>query len=248
MLAAQSAWAFGEGTLFDMERRRDQFSHDFGYFIYPISGSVPGLGTAYGGGATVTNIAETDTDFTGFYITGDFEASGAAILNYHLIDERLILDVANYTAKVAPKQYNRGMDSSKDDFILPKVESEMAVAQLTYTVFDRMFEFYLRGGVGSQRLMNVYDSSGNEFSNADKSKTYFQALAIGFGLDVTDDRQDPRRGVRYEMKDRMIFAEYGDSSAFDVLDANLTYYHPVGESSTWVFNAYYSTALMRKKG
>ncbi|MBF0292875.1 MAG: hypothetical protein HQK86_12045, partial [Nitrospinae bacterium] len=103
-----SAVCADDGTLYGMERRRDQFAKDFAYFLYPISGKVPGIGTAYGAGATIANIAGTDTDFTGFYVKGDFEASGAVIANYHLIDERLILDIANYTAKVAPQSYKRG--------------------------------------------------------------------------------------------------------------------------------------------
>ena len=49
----------------DTERRRDQFGKDFGYYIYPIAGEVPGLGTATGIGASVLNIAGNDTDLIG---------------------------------------------------------------------------------------------------------------------------------------------------------------------------------------
>lgn len=237
-----------DGTLYDMERRRDQFAKDFGYFIYPISGKVPGIGTAYGAGATVTNIAGMDTDFTGFYVRGDFEATGAAILNYHLIDERLILDIANYTAKVAPQAYKRGIASSKDDFIHLEVESGVSLAQLTGTFFQRMLEVYGRYAFGSHKLNRVLDSQGNEFSNADKSTNHFQNLSLGFAFDVTDDRQDPRRGLRFEMKDRILFFDKKDSGDYDTLDANLTYYHPIGVSSVWAFNAFYSTALIKSRG
>jgi hypothetical protein len=242
-----AVWA-DDGTLFDMERRRDQFAKDFSYFLYPISGKVPGIGTAYGAGATVTNIAGTDADFTGFYVRGDFEATGAALLNYHLIDERLIFDIANYTAKVAAQSYKRGIDSSKDDYIHLEVDSGLAIGQLTGTFFQRMLEVYSRFTFGSQKLNRVLDAGGNEFSNADKSTTSFQGLSLGFTMDVTDDRQDPRRGLRFEMKDRIIFADKKDSSDYDTLDANLTYYHPVGASSVWAFNAFYSTALVKSKG
>jgi hypothetical protein len=237
-----------DGTLYGMERRRDQFSKDFSYFFYPISGKAPGIGTAYGAGATVANIAGTDTDFTGFYVRGDFEASGAVIANYHLIEERLILDIANYTAKVAPQSYKRGMDSDKEDVIHLEVQSEVSLAQLSGTFFQRMLEVYGRGAFGSQKLNRVLDSQGNEFSNADKSTAYFQGLSLGFTVDVTDDRQDPRKGLRFEMKDRITFFDRKGSSDYDTLDANLTYYHPVGASSVWAFNAFYSTALVKSKG
>ena len=242
------ALANDDGVLFGMERRRDQFRKDFGYFFYPLSGSVPGIGTAYGAGGTVTNIGGTDTDITGFYITGDFSASGVAILNYHLLQDRVIFDIANYTASVAAKSYTRGIDSSKDDFLHVRVDSEVTATQLTYSNFNRQLELYARYGFGSQRIKEVIDSDGNAFENVDSSRKYFQALVFGFSLDVTDDRQDPRMGSRLEIKDRMTFLERGNSSAYDVLDVNLTYYHPVGETSVWAFNAYYSTALITAKG
>jgi hypothetical protein len=245
--APLAVWA-DDGTLFDMERRRDQFAKDFSYFLYPISGKAPGIGTAYGAGATVANIAGTDTDFTGFYVRGDFEATGALIANYHIIDERLILDIANYTAKVAPQAFKRGMDSSKDDYIHLEMESGVALGQLTGTFYQRMLEVYGRLAFGSQKLNRVLDSEGNEFSNTDKSTISFQGLSLGFTVDVTDDKQDPRRGLRFEAKDRIIFADKKDTSDYDVLDANLTYYHPVGTSSVWAFNAFYSTALVKSKG
>lgn len=247
LCSTPSAVRADDGTLYDMERRRDQFAKDFAYFLYPISGKVPGIGTAYGAGATIANIAGTDTDFTGFYVKGDFEASGAVIANYHLIDERLILDIANYTAKVAPQSYKRGIDSSKDEVIHLEVESEVSIAQLSGTFFQRMLEIYGRFAFGSQKLNRVLDSEGNEFSNVDKSTNYFQGLNLGFTVDVTDDRQDPRKGLRLEMKDRMLFLDRKDSSDYDTLDTNLTYYHPVGVSSVWAFNAFYSTALMKSK-
>ena len=80
-------------ALADVERRKDQFGTDFGYYIYPIVGEIPGLGSAAGAGASVLNIAGSDTDFTAYFLDGDFEARGAAILDYNLVSRRLILDV-----------------------------------------------------------------------------------------------------------------------------------------------------------
>ncbi len=248
LLLVAPALAADEGTLFGVERRRDQFPTDFGYFIYPISGKVPGIGSAYGGGGTATNIAGSDTDVTGFAIRGDFEATGAAVLNYHVIDERLIFDLANYTAKVAPNSYRRGIDSSRDDVLHLEVESDITVGQTTLTFFERMVEFYARYGFGSQRLNRVLDADGNPFANVDTDLKYFQGLSLGFGLDLTDDRQDPRRGVRFEIKDRMVFADRNGGADYDTLDVNLTGYLPVGERNVLAFNAFYSTALIRSAG
>ena len=103
-----------------VERRKDQFGRDFGYYIYPIVGEIPGLGTAAGAGASVLNIAGSDSDFTAYYLDGDFEAKGAALLDYHIIPQRLIVDVGYNDYLVAPVSYNRGIDSDPDDVIYPE--------------------------------------------------------------------------------------------------------------------------------
>ena len=71
-----------------VERRKDQYGRDFGYYVYPIAGDIPGLGTATGAGASVLNMANSDVDFTGYSINGDFRAKGFALLDYQLIKHR----------------------------------------------------------------------------------------------------------------------------------------------------------------
>ena len=225
-----------------IERRRDQFSKDFAYFVYPIAGSIPGLGTASGVGATVANIKETNVDFTGFYIDGDFHATGLAITDLHIIPERLVLNAGSYTYKVSPMVFRRGIFSSKDDYILPFFEGQSTPAQLTMTFSERRYEVYARFMNSSGSLTKVLDKNHNEFSNIDKSVHTENSLNLGFTVDITDDVQDPRKGGRVEGVRRSTFGQQYMTSQFDVYDLNLTAYFPVGVSSTWVFNTFYSAA------
>jgi len=245
--AASRELADSDG-LFNMERRRDQYLKDFGYFIYPIAGKVPGLGTAVGGGATVTNIEGTDTDFTGFYVQGDFDAAGAALLNIHLLPEKLILNSAYYQAKVAPQIFRRGIDSDRSDYFLPEYESDVAIGQLTLTFFERMLEVYARYANGSDRLKRVLDKNGNEFSNIDTGKNYFQTLSMGISIDITDDNQDPRKGIRIEVNRNSKFSVRDTQSRFDLYDYNVTGYLPVGTASSWAFNMFFSDPVLQSAG
>jgi len=52
------------------ERRRDQFTTDFGWFIYPIFANIPGTGSSQGVGGTVVNLFGSDTGLTSFYLRG----------------------------------------------------------------------------------------------------------------------------------------------------------------------------------
>ncbi|MGD8568439.1 MAG: hypothetical protein PVJ39_10150 [Gammaproteobacteria bacterium] len=229
------------------ERRRDQFGRDFSYFVYPIAGDIPGLGSAAGIGATVLNINDSDLDFTGFNVQGDFDAAGYTFLDYHIIKNRLILDAGYYNFKVAPVQYTRGIDSSDDDYVLPKVEGKYFMAQLTLSFFQRQAEAYIRTRNGRQRLLQVLDESGNEFTAVDTSKRSVADYTLGVTLDNTDDRLDPRSGYRVEAS----LTGYKDtdslSSDFFVADYNLTGYLPFRRWDTLVFNVFASRAHLRHR-
>ncbi|MBI5178940.1 MAG: hypothetical protein HZA04_06735, partial [Nitrospinae bacterium] len=243
---AQAGYADDAPNLHSIERRRDQFPKDFAYFIYPIAGSIPGLGSASGAGATLANIDETNIDFSGFYVTGDFSASGATLLDIHAIPERLVFNLGAYTYSVAPKVFRRGMDSQKNDYILPFFEGNANVVQAALTYDERRYELYARFMTSSGKLSRVLDSNRNEFSNIDKSLQTENSLALGFTADLTDDVQDPRHGARAEGVRRSNFEQRYLTSRFDVYDLNFTGYVPVGSSSTWAFNAFYSTAVRQE--
>ena len=229
-------------TKHGIERRRDPFSTDFAYFIYPIAGNIPGFGAATGAGATLANIGGTQTDFTGFYVTGDFTAGGATLLDIHLIDRLLIFNTGYYTYKVAPKIFRRGIDSDQNDYILPFFEGSATVGQLTLTFDERRYEVYARWVNDSGAVDRVLDRYGNEFASVDKRLQTENLLNLGFTVDITDDVQDPRKGFRAEGVRRASMEQRFMTSRFDIYDLNLTGYVPVGQSSTWAFNAFYSTA------
>ena len=128
-----------------VERRKDQFGRDFGYYLYPIVGEIPGLGRAAGVGASVLNMGGGDTDFTGYYVRGDIKATGAALLDYHMLPQRLIFDVGYNDYRVAATAYNRGIDSDPVDVIRPKVEGRYLLGQMTLTFDERRYEMESRG-------------------------------------------------------------------------------------------------------
>lgn len=231
-----------------VERRKDQFGKDFGYYLYPIVGEIPGLGSAGGAGASVLNIAGTDTDFTGYYLDGDFRARGAALLDYHLLPRRLVLDAGYNDYAVAPIGYDRGIDSDPNDVIYPKVEGQYGIAQLTVTFDQRRYEFYTRVLVGRERLIEILDKDGNAFAGVDTSWDSGHSVSLGATVDLTDDRLDPRRGTRLEQAVRLPMAADGNQSEFYVSDTNLTGYVPTRAWDTLVLNLFYSRAIVTREG
>ena len=231
-----------------VERRKDQYGRDFGYYIYPIAGEIPGLGTASGAGASILNIAGSDTDFTGYYVRGDFEATGAALLDYQLIPQRLVFDLGYNDYLVAPTAYDRGINSDDEDVIYPKVEGSYLLGQLTLTFDQRRYELYARILGGRERLHEVLDTDGQSFEGVDTDWDSGKMFSLGGSLDLTDDRLDPRSGVRFEFSTRLPRSRDSGYSEYFVNDYNLTGYWPMRRWDSLVVNLFHSRAHVTREG
>lgn len=231
-----------------VERRKDQFGKDFAYYLYPIAGEIPGMGTAAGVGASVSNMGDSDTDFTGYYVRGDIKATGAALLDYHVLPQRLIVDVGYNDYKVASTSYNRGIDSSPDDLIRPKVEGNYFIGQMTLTFDERRYELFVRALRGRNRLIEVLDRNDQAFAGVDTSWKTGNYYSFGGSLDLTDDRLDPRSGARFEFSSRLPNSHNADESEYYVNDYNFTGYAPLRRWDTLAFNLFYSRAHVTRQG
>lgn len=235
--------------LLGVTRRRNQYGKDFAYFAFPFASDIPGYGSAVGGIGMASNIGGSDTDVLGFYMDGDFSASGLTILDVNLMPKRLIFDVGLFDYRLAFNQYDRGIASDPDSYTRPEVKGNGATSQLTLTFLDRMLDVYGRYGSQSNHTLQVLDAAGNAFPSIDTRSTTWRTLSLGFILDVTDDRLDPRKGVRLEFARQSLLNDIDPIySTFSVYDTNLTFYLPVGRRNTWVFNAFKSDAVRDSLG
>ena len=233
--------------LFGVDRRRDQYGKDFGYFIYPIAGDIPGLGQAAGLGTTLMNMFDSDLDFTGFKVDGDFSASGATFLDISLIPQRLIFDIGYYDYDVAPLDYARGLDSDKDDVLLPKVQGYYWLGQMTLTFMQRKIETFYRLGMGKSRLLEIRRPDGSLYSIGDTSERDGRGDTLGASFDNTDDRLDPRKGVRLEIARKSFQNDDPLVSDFYIMDYNLTGYVPMRRWDTLAFNFFRSDAHVTRR-
>jgi outer membrane protein assembly factor BamA len=231
-----------------VERRKDQFGRDFAYYIFPIAGEIPGMGKATGVGATVSNMGGGDTDFTGYYVRGDIKATGLALLDYHVLPKRLILDVGYNDYMVTTTSYNAGADSEQSNAIYPKVEGKYVLGQMTLTFDERRYEMFVRALKGRNHLIEVLDKNNQAFAGMDTSWKSGIYYTLGGSLDLTDDRLDPRKGARFEFSSRLPHRSNADESEYYVNDFNLTGYAPMRKWDTLVFNLFYSRAHITHQG
>ncbi len=235
-----------------IERRRSQYLSEFGYIVTPLPFILPGVGTGIGLLGGLNNILETQVDLYLVTIRGDVEGGIVGVTDINLIPKRLLLDLT--TVEFSKGQQNsyqkRGMESDRDDYnIVELSDSTLQGGRLILTFYDRMLEFYtIAYNIGFE-ISAIRDNEGNLTSEIDNDET-IEALTTTYGtfIDYTDDRSDPKKGIRLQVEKSG--SESSSESAVDyfVLNYSLTGYLPVLSYSTLAFNYFRSDAHVVREG
>ena len=235
-----------------IERRKPQFQLETAYLLVPFPYSLPGIGEGIVFTGLVSNIGGTNIDASALVITGDAEGTIFFLEDIHLISETLILEGERQAIDKAVVNFydKRGMGTNKDDFTLVEISQvDTSRAQITLTLFDRRLDFFAGAENQEVEVPRVRDSEGIilfELTPPFKSKsesTYFGAL-----LDYTDDRQDPRVGLRVGARSFQTPPDTVDDPDFAVISVFITGYIPIGSLNTLALHYFQSDAVVDRPG
>lgn len=251
LTVAGTASAAAGDAAFYPERRKEQFTKDFGYAVFPYPYSLPGIGKGLSVVGGALNVADSPTDLYAIAFGGDVRGMAGGIGDIHLIPKTLIAEVGYSTLNKASIQSyaQRGMSSGKDDYRLLEIgDAEFYGGRLTATFADRRFEIYGSWYTGASRLNAIRDKDGGLIvETRDAPRTRGDATALGMRIDFTDDYADPRRGIRADVA-RSFSPPSGSGADYHVLDYTATAYVPLGKRSTWAFNVMRSDAIVERAG
>jgi outer membrane protein assembly factor BamA len=235
-----------------IERRKDQYSTSPGYFIIPAPYKLPGIGSGFMAIGALTNIKKTESDLFVVGFTGDAQGWGLSSHENYIIDKRLFFDVAYETvSKASIKIYNsRGMNTGENDFnIIETNDSDFFLARSTLSFYERRLEVYGYLMDFKWKVNKLKDSNDNVVSESEGGiAAGGKSIVFGVNLDITDDKLDPRKGVRLDVTRSQTINRKGSGSKYYLMDYSLSGYVPVGKSSTWAFNYFRSDAVVTKKG
>jgi len=235
-----------------IERRKNQYPNDQGYFIAPVPYALPGIGSGMLVLGMINNIKGSQTDLVIDVISGDVGGYGFGIGDWYLVDKHLKFELLHSKFdKASIQSYStRGMKSDKDDYINVEVDAmEFTGMRATLSFYDKMIELYAMAYLSSFNLKSLKDKNGNTILDASDSKTEHGKIYIGgLMLDYTDDGLDPRHGIRLDTTLDYSPRDGTEGANYFVSNYNLTGYIPVGRKSTWAFNYYRSGANVIKKG
>lgn len=233
------------------DRRKDQFMAERGYLFMPAPYSMPGIGEGvafYGG----FNNYLGQSDLFGVQTIGDAEGTLLGLWDMHLIKRRWFVDVTYLNfSKTGINQYaSRGMDSGKNDYVVAQSDHlENIILKNTFSWYERRLELtaeYLRQDIRVTRLLSPGGGTVAEIDNPQNQR--YEQAGLGLMVDLTDDRQDPVRGMRLNLD----LAKSPRQSSFDpdfyTLSMNLAGYIPVHNQSTFVLNYLRSGALVNQRG
>ncbi|MBI3994282.1 MAG: hypothetical protein HY342_13490 [Candidatus Lambdaproteobacteria bacterium] len=252
LFLAFSAVTVGSEECSAFERRREQFHTEPSYLIFPLPYSIPGIGSGVVITGLLGNLLETHTDAYILVVTGDAEGLIAAVEDIHLIEKTLILNLFNQSIDRAIIQNfdKRGMDTKRDDYTLIEVSKvKTNVAQLVLSFDERRYELFAGVEAQAVKVPRVRTPEGDIIWELDPP--YFsesESSSLGFTLDYTDDRQDPRVGLRWQVTRRATPRASALDPDFFVLNSSFSGYVPVGAQSTIGINYFTSDAVVLAEG
>jgi len=235
-----------------IERRRSQFQSDFGYIVTPLPFILPGVGTGLGLLGGLNNIYETPIDLYLVFIRGDVEGSVIGITDIPIIPEHLLFDITSVSFnKGQQNRYiRRGMDTEKSEFnIVELSDSKLMGGRVIATFYERMLEFYTVMYNIDFKISAIRDNEGNLINEINNAKTIETSTSTyGTFIDYTDDRNDPKKGIRASVERSNSPPSDGNAIDYYVMNYSITGYVPVLSYSTIAINYYRSDAHVIKKG
>ena len=235
------------------ERRKDQYPTQPAYLFVPLPYSKPGIGKGVVALATVSNVAETTADITGFLVTGDARGNIIDGSEVPLYSDILFLDFnLQHINRALVNNYSiRGIgNTSADDYDLLdlSVANETNI-ELNLTFYERRLNLYYAYRDFEFQVDSIRDNNGTLITDPGQPfRSSGNSDSFKLSVDLTDDYLDPRKGFRIDIAYQDNKAKNLSEPDFYTLDYNLLGYVPMGKIDTLVLNYYQSDAHMQRQG
>ena len=231
------------------DRRESKGDEEFGWLVAPTPMIISGIGAAIPVLAMLSNTYKT-TDLMGMKTLpgGDFEMQMLFVDQLPLFTEHVLLQAGTMQGLFPVKSFGRGIDSDKDDYTLPLVEQSGNMGNLRLLLYEQRIRLFYNQFRFISATKKVYDSDGNEFKNVDTSDVPYNQQEFGTILDFTDNRTDPRKGIRFGFRRNYPENNQAILSDYYITDYNLSFFIPFFENDTLVFNFFRSDATVTRQG
>jgi len=239
--------------------RRPRPEAKMSYFIYPVSGQIPGVAKFSGIGVSAAQLFGTEADLSVFKVSGNaehyqgsYQAELVTAFDIPLLTNHLNLSFADLNVKNgAWPEGERGMRSNPDSFYyLLGEQFKTSGADLSLQFFDYQLEAYYGYANSEVVPFGLIDPQGTLYS-AENSRIIKEPRGhrVGIYLDDTDHRRDPRIGYRVQIERWTMPQTREENASYYQNDYNLSFYVPnQGHDQVVVINGFLSTSTVIDQG
>lgn len=234
------------------DRRKNQFSSEYAWYVIPFPYSYPGIGDGIIGLVNFSNIFGTRADITASLITGDAKGEVLQIGDLFLIPNFFYLNGTSQSIdSLTVQNYDtRGINSDKNAFTFMEASKlKSTMTEGTITLWDRRIEITGKKETNSVNISAIRNSDGDIISELDEPfKQDSSNETIGIKIDLTDDFQDPHKGIRFNIERTSSERQDDSDPNFYVINKTIDLYIPIGNTSTWAFQYLKSDAFVTDEG
>jgi len=235
-----------------IDRRRDQYPHELGYFLFPAPYSMPGIGEGLMVVASVTNIADTDVDTFLIYLTGALEGYVGGLDDVYVVPKHVAVGFwGNRFTKASMFFYNsRGMNTKKDDYVIGLANRYSADApQVRFHFWDRRLNLGYRKITAKATAIGYNKPDGTPLVRPPEPITVDMSQEMRWAqLDFTDDYYDPHRGVQLLYIEMPSLTSDVTQPEFTTVTSAAKVFLPMGRVSTWGFAYFSSDSKVQRMG
>lgn len=233
-----------------IDRRKDQSPREFEYAFVPYAMKMPGIGSWVGIGGGMSNVFGSETDLFLATLSGDLNGYVGAITEFPIFTQHFTLNYFRTDfSKGSIQTYGRGIESDPEEYqVIITDKAVYNTYMLNIKLWEKRLHLYASKGDGVFNLDSLLNNDGDEIAEVTKEEQKYQVSDVGLVFDYTDDRLDPRKGIRFEGRK----ADSPREDDFDPLyyraEYNIAVYIPIGSINTWVFNYFQSDAIVQEQG
>ncbi len=233
------------------ERRETPFPTQEGHLFVPLPYSMPGIGEGYFILGYLANQLDSTMDVAVVWTQGDAPGFITQLDEIPLLEDRLHLKLLDINIdKVTVSDYeSRGTDALSLYNLVELSNVRQQGAEMTLSLWERRLALSARYDYRSEDATALRDSGGTLLAKYNPPvRTERIHHGIGAMLDLTDDYQDPRDGLRLRLDATDHPPIRNTDPDYFVLDYSLLFYQPFSNGDTLVFNLFRSDVHMLSTG
>ena len=222
-------------------------SNEPGYYLFPLAGRLAGIGTFYGLGFYLENIASSAIDVGGGKSAGQIEAAGAGVKDLNLFNDSVSLTtgVVQVDRLTMDLSYTRGL--AEDDPVTQQGKAQGAALVINWKLFEPVVKFSTTFAQWNYQFESYLNAENHDeeiplpqVHLGDLNSTFFINSLV---FQLTNTPENPTSGLEIGLN-LTSFTTATEFSSTNTASYFVNLYLPIGENHSYVLRGFGSDAVV----